>query len=207
MRRRRYRRPEYWRRPPTRYRRRSPRCSPAHGQGYQRLSAQLSAFHDQFVQALNAGANHVRGRRGQRRADPAERGEYAGREAAGAAADRRRRRVATLWAGSRASSRGSGGLRRARRQRCGRAQRAGTAGHRRAQCLAAVERTAAALGQRRGGTGGSATRDVRPPPSRISTTSSSLTWQYGFNLAAYAGGLAALGRHLGAADQFLLLPL
>ncbi|WP_204080390.1 PE family protein [Mycobacterium riyadhense] len=29
----------------------------AHGQGYQQISAQLSAFHDQFVAALDAGAN------------------------------------------------------------------------------------------------------------------------------------------------------
>ncbi|OOK78332.1 PE family protein [Mycobacterium kansasii] len=29
----------------------------SHGQVYQRLSAQLATFHDQFVQALSAGAN------------------------------------------------------------------------------------------------------------------------------------------------------
>ncbi|MGZ4576724.1 MAG: PE family protein, partial [Mycobacterium sp.] len=29
----------------------------AHGQGYQRLSAQAAAFHQQFVRALAAGAN------------------------------------------------------------------------------------------------------------------------------------------------------
>ncbi|MCV7075512.1 PE family protein [Mycobacterium szulgai] len=29
----------------------------AHGQGYQQISAKLATFHDQFVAALNAGAN------------------------------------------------------------------------------------------------------------------------------------------------------
>ncbi|EFD48051.1 predicted protein, partial [Mycobacterium tuberculosis T17] len=41
---------------PTRCRRASRRCSAAHAQEYQALSAQAAAFHDQFVHTLTAAA-------------------------------------------------------------------------------------------------------------------------------------------------------
>lgn len=59
----------------------------AHAQGYQQLSRQMmTAFHDQFVQALRASAD-VCNRRGQRRADHGERRECARKSVAGASTD------------------------------------------------------------------------------------------------------------------------
>ena len=49
----------------------------AHGQGFQRLSAQAAAFHEQFVQALTASANAYATAEANAVADPAERGECA----------------------------------------------------------------------------------------------------------------------------------
>jgi PE family len=69
----------------------------AHAQGFQAFSAQAAAFHDQFVQLVNAGGT-VCGRRGRqcvafadRATGSAQCGECAYRGAAGTPADRQRR--------------------------------------------------------------------------------------------------------------------
>ena len=90
------RRPGCCPRPPTRCRRRSPRCFPQHAQGFQRLSAQVAAFHEQFVQASDRKRQHLCHGRSQRRTDAAACGECARRGVAGAPADRQRRRPGLL---------------------------------------------------------------------------------------------------------------
>ena len=67
-----------------------------HGQAYQALSAQAATFHQQFVQALSAGAMVCRRRGGQcrcfaYRSNRAQRGQRAHRGVGGPPTDRQRR--------------------------------------------------------------------------------------------------------------------
>lgn len=65
----------------------------SHAQGYQTLSAQLAAYHNQFVRALNAGAgSYASAEAAKRAADPAQRDQRAHPNVAGAPVDRQRRR-------------------------------------------------------------------------------------------------------------------
>ena len=70
----------------------------AHGQGFQRLSAQVAAFHEQFVQSLSASANAYATAEASAARDPAERGESARPGGVGAPADQRRFAVVAMRA-------------------------------------------------------------------------------------------------------------
>ena len=166
----------------------------AHAKGFQQLSAQAAAFHEQFVQALTASANTYVDSRSQRRTDTAECGECARAGGARAPADRQQRRLRTArrWRRAHWSSR---------------PQRAAAGAHRWGQWRPQRRPAAQVVvehDQRRGSTCGRQldwNRDRERLPRDRALRAVRL------RAGHVRGGVCALGRLLGTPDPVLVRPL
>ena len=166
----------------------------AHGQGFQRLSAQAAAFHEQFVQALTASANtYVTAEANAvQTLRNAVNAPVAGGARAPADRQQRRLRTARRWRRAHWSSR---------------PQRAAAGAHRWGQWRPQRRPAAQVVvehDQRRGSTCGiqlDCHRDQERLPRDRTLRAVRL------RAGRVRGGFCALGRHLGTPDQLLVQPV